>query len=286
MGARQKMKRDLVGDTTAREPGPLVATGIAAKSALLSRATLVAIAFSVVAAILWQFAGVFWLVPAVFAVLFGCKLVQLAPWNEARRRRELPLLLPEPVAFSDGAAQSIVTRLSQARRGLQLAIAESPRGPGFDLGSALRGVRDLERRALVLLARVEYVSRFLATTSPSQLEAELARLESGVRKARTPDARNIYEEAAARCGAHIEAIHALETEREQLLGKLDYTVGTLEALPAKVTRIQLARICAAEGSTSGIEPWDQPSEATSVFDDLQAVEDAFTVSVPPPPPVS
>jgi hypothetical protein len=140
--------------------------------------------------------------------------------------------------------------------------------------ASVSGASDLERNAVVLIARLEYVSRFLSTVSLSSLGNELDRLRSHERNALKAGARTAYQRAATRCATHIGALRTLEAERERLVGSLEHLVGTLEATPAELMRVELLRLEARDRG----QP-DPVEEATRLIDDIKAIEEALA---PPP----
>ena len=272
---RGELRKDLVGDTSAHDAGTLTTIGRAAKAALLSRASLVATAIALVLALSWGLAA-FLAVPAVFMVGLAGRLLSLRT-RATRRRQEKPISLPDPLIFCDAAAQTAVRRTVQARENLERALADSPRGEAFELASVVKGASQLERRVLVLAARAEYLGSFLSSVSAPELRNELERVRGRERGALAADARQTYSRVVRRTEGHIQALAALEAEKDRVAAKLDYVVGTLEALPAKVTRVQFLRLgyVDADLSPEAIE------DATRVFDDVGALEDAFAIDIEP-----
>lgn len=272
MSARRKFKRDLIGDTSAREGGALDTVGLAARAAILSRPALLLAALILVSSLLWQEAAMLWALPALWAALFGWQVGRAALRGmSGRHGREGLLMLPDPSTIYDVAAQSMLRRLWQSRQRLESTLDDGPEGTTRDVSRALRGVHELERRSVVLIARVEYVSRFLAGTSLRQVESDLERLQASERRAATTPARLAYQRAVARAAAHLGALQGLEAERDRMLGVLDDMVGALEALPAQVTRLQLLRIEMGDGAAP-----DDGAETARLLDEIKAVEDAYT----------
>jgi hypothetical protein len=273
---RGELRKDLVGDTSAHEAGAFTAIGRAAKAALLSRASLVATAIALVLALSWGLAA-FLAVPAVFMVGLAGRLLALRS-RALRGRPERPISLPDPLMFGDAAAQTAVRRMAQARENLERAIVDSPRGDAFELANVAKGASQLERRVLVLAARAEYLGSFLASVSAAELRNELERVRVRERGALAPDARQTYARVVRRTEEHIQALAALEAEKDRLAAKLDYMVGTLEALPAKVTRVQFLRLGYVDADLSP----EAMEDAARVFDDVGALEDAFAIDVDAP----
>ena len=270
---RGELRKDLVGDTSAHEAGTFTAIGRAAKAAFLSRASLVATAIALVLALSWGLAA-FLAVPAVFMVGLAGRLLALRS-RAMRGRPEQPISLPDPLIFGDAAAQTAVRRMTRARENLERAIVESPRGEAFELANVVKGASQLERRVLVLAARAEYLGSFLTSVSAAELRNELERVRARERGALAADARQTYARVVRRTEGHIQALAALEAEKDRLASKLDYMVGTLEALPAKVTHVQFLRLGYVDGDLSP----EAMEDAARVFDDVGALEEAFAIDV-------
>jgi len=280
MSSKRRFRQDLIGDTSPREAGGARAVlVVAGKAAAVSRVNLAVAAVAAGCAALWHMPGAMWAVPASLLAMLATKLCKAETWAAARRRRQgQPLALPDPATLCDATAQAMARRLRHARESLARAIDQAPSehahaaggGAATDAGGALSGARELERNGIVLIARLEYVSRFLATVSLSGLGNELDRLRSNERNAIKPEARAAYQRAATRCAAHIGALRSLEAERERLVGDLEYLVGTLEAAPGELTRVELLRLYARDRGLT-----DAVNDAARLFEDLEAVEEAL-----------
>jgi hypothetical protein len=282
MSSRGKLKKQLVGDTTPGESRARALATVAAHGTVSSRISLTLVGLTLVVAFLWQSAAVLWGIPAALLLLFFTKLASRDTWAAARRRRYGgPLELPDPATLSDVTAQSMVRRLRQARENLVRAMDEAPAGeaPREPYASpellSLAGARQIERNAVVLIARLEYVSRYLSTVSLTRLDADHERLRVNERRAARPDARAVYERAASRCAAHIQSVRALEGERDRLAAMLEVLLGTLEAAPSELTRVELLRI---DARNRGV--LDPIEDAAHLFDGLHEIESALA-----PPPV-
>jgi hypothetical protein len=264
----RSLRRDLVGDTAGREGGGMGSLRLAAKATMLSVANLIVLGVAIIGAVASQDASALWLAPAGSMAVLSWKLLGARLGGSAAYGRAL--VLPDSTSLSDLAAQSMVRRIAQARRSLTRVVAAAPPGGVNDLSEGLRGVRELERRALVLIARVEYLGQFLATVSDSQLGAEWERLRARERKALSPAAKAIYQAASERYAGHAEHLRLIEARRDQVLAALDYMVSTLEALPSMVMRVHLVRVETCAGDLG--EPID---DATRVFDDLTSLEETL-----------
>ena len=271
MNGQQMLKRDFVGDLTPREGRTRRATAIAAKQAAGSPVTLVTIGAASLMALACQLVAPLVAVPVIFGVLFLARLRNGRTWSVAERNaRTSPIELPDLIWYADVGAQAAIRRLSQARRALANAVAHSPQDPEHEMLARLRSVREIERRIVLLAARVEYLGRFLSDISVPELEAEAQRIRTRELNAATAEARARYRLGIAQRETQIRDARALEARRDQLLATIDYMLASLEMLPLKLTRLQLLRAEAAE-----YHPSDPTGDTAPLFNDLEAIEEVF-----------
>jgi hypothetical protein len=265
------LKRDFVGDLTPREGRTRRATALAAKEAAGSPVTLVTLGAASLMALACSLVAPLAAVPVIFGVLFLVRLRSGRTWMAAERSaRNNPIELPDLIWYSDVGAQAAIRRLSQARRALANAVAHSPQDPEHEMLARLRSVTEIERRIVLLAARVEYLGRFLSDISVPELEAEAQRIRTRELNAATAEARARYRLGVAQREAQIRDARALEARRDQLLATIDYMLASLEMLPLKLTRLQLLRAEAAE-----YRPSDPTGDTAPLFNDLEAIEEVF-----------
>ena len=268
---RWRLRRDLVGDTSARELRGVRIIVVAAKKAALSKLGWAAVALAIVLVLSWGMAGLL-LIPAAFATSFVVALMAAAAAISGRHQwRQRPIELPDPLLFSDIAVQSIVRRLHAARARIASAVHEGPRGLQFDLAAVQRSTPAIERRIIVLAARAEYLGCFLATVSVPEITAALNEATTHAAKVVNPQSALAHRRVVEGNEDHLKTVRQLETEKEQLLATMEYLLGTLEALPAKLTRVQALRLAYSDAD----DAWDSVCEATHISDELSAFEEAF-----------
>jgi hypothetical protein len=142
-------------------------------------------------------------------------------------------------------ARALVGRLAETRSRLAEARTRSPFG-GLHAVFERGGEGELERRGLVLAARVEHVHRLLSDATVASLDSEVERLR-GVRTSTSiVDAVEAYGRAEAIAVAHRDVVRGLERRRAQLVAALEQVVGLAEALPTKLMELDLARIEACD----------------------------------------
>ena len=179
MNGQQMLKRDFVGDLTPREGRPRRAAAMAAQQAAKNPVTLATLGAASLIALACQLVAPLVAVPVIFGVLFLVRLRNGRTWTSAERTaRESPIELPDLIWYSDVGAQAAIRRLGQARRALAAAVAHSPQDPEHEILARLRSVAEIERRIVLLAARVEYLGRFLAEISLPEIEAETQRIRA------------------------------------------------------------------------------------------------------------
>src|SRR5262245_29548245 len=177
MNGQQMLKRDFVGDLTPREGQTGRATALAAKQAAKSPLTLATIGAASLIALACQLVAPLVAVPVIFGMLFIVRLRSARTWRTAEREaHHSPIELPDLIWYSDAGAQVAIRRLAQARRALAKAVAQSPLDPENEILARLRSVADIERRIVLLTARVEYLGKFLTEISLAEIEAEVLRI--------------------------------------------------------------------------------------------------------------
>jgi hypothetical protein len=240
MATPSTFARALVGDTSGYERGTAIWAGANLEAAVKSRSGLFFALGAAAGAILGGAPALLLAVPALYVVLFaGAFLNGRGRQAALRRARGLPIRLPPESSFFDSRAQALAARLARARVALREVVSSAPNGPGFELGPALARVPDLERDAVVVLSRFDYVARFIHTHPVDELRAELERLR---KHAPYDDAsREILSGAIRRCRTRLEAAAALGGVAERLVATAGELVGTLEQLPTDVVRLQLQR---------------------------------------------
>jgi len=186
-----------------------------------------------------------------------------------RKAGVLPIVLPDVVWFSDSRAKTLIVRLGAARAAIQSAVLAGPRGAAFDVSSALDRIPKLEREVVVLASRIEYIARFLDSTSLPVLRMTLARVRErgqGSEGASAPLSR-----AAERCQAQVDAVKNLVVRADELAAQAEEALLTMEGVPARITSLQLRRLEACDGAA---EP--ASAAAATIIDTFAALEQAST----------
>ncbi len=268
MVKRSWFQRDLIGDTSEHERRTELWVRSSARSVVRSRVALGLMAIAVVAAFMTGFATLLLVVPTVFTFAFVIAMLNGRAKQAALRNAGiLPIDLPDSVWFSDARAKMLVERLSSARAAIQSTVLAGPRGAAFDVSSALDQIPKLEREVVVLASRIEYIARFLDSTSLPGLRMTLARVRE--RGEGHDDLRGPFSRAADRCQAQVDAVRTLIARAEVLAGQAEEALLTVEGIPARITSLQLRRL---EACDSTVEP--ASAAATSLVETFAALEQA------------
>ena len=268
---QQLAGKEVVGDLSRWElPLWRAALSSVGKAGLLAAAGFATTLFVVVALLSSSIAGV-WLFPLAMLAVAAGNASSKAYWGRVRAMRaENALDLPDPAFVSDKAAEGLVRRLWETRAKLYRAERRSPFATTRASSNRGHASRELERRALPLIARVEHIHLLLSDVAVDRLGAEVERLRAAA-AAGAPAVAAIgaaYRKAATVAANHREVIRRLELRRAHLLAQLEYLVGSAEALPAKITDLDLARVdaCDQDGDEIVVEmsPPDEPEAWLSV----------------------
>lgn len=265
---RSWFQRDLIGDTSEHERRAEVWICSSAKTAVRHRVAVGLMALAVVAAFMTGFATLLLAAPAVFLVAFGVALLNgRAKQSALRRAGVLPIVLPDVVWFSDSRAKTLIVRLGAARAAIQSAVLAGPRGAAFDVSSALDRIPKLEREVVVLATRIEYIARFLDSTSLPVLRMTLARVRE--RSQEGAATTGPLGRAAERCQAQVDTVRGLVVRAEALAAQAEEALLTIEGIPARITSLQLGRLEACDGTA---EP--ASAAAATILDTFAALEQA------------
>ncbi len=244
MNRNERKNRELIGDTSTRAVSWTRAAGMAVDPVLFGGALLVAMTLILTVAPLSHVPAAVLLLAASVVVLCS-QAARPAYWKKLRAIREDSTpRLPDPLEFRDPSVCALVQRLDRARQARQRAAEHSPYGAHHALSGSGAAVGELERRAIVVAARAELVSGFLAEAAdaPACPESDAARLRSAQQAAPCAQAGTAYERAASWSIERADAIHRLEARRATLIGTLEHLAAILDAIPAKATDLELRRL--------------------------------------------
>jgi len=213
MGRNERKRRELIGDASCLQVSWLRAAGMAADTIGVGAALLVALVVVLSVAAVWRVSDSVLLLSTVFIVLCS-QLARPGYWKKLRQiHADRTPVLPDAVELRDPTVGALVQRLGRARQVRQRATAHSPYGRHHALSGSQAAIGELERRAVVIAARAELVSGFVAEASDSCLSAESA-----------------------------EALARLQDRRAALIETLEHLTGVLETVPPKAMDVELRRL--------------------------------------------
>jgi len=175
-----------------------------------------------------------------YLAMVAWDLVSPEFWSKVSAGEVLPpSRLPQPDEMKDPAVRSTVRELWIARNELARVIGEaSPQVRGY-VGIVISSLGQLESHAAELVGRADLLGRYLATVSPNLVETEVARLRAESVATDDPEARHQFEQALASRQEQLKALEDIKDAHDRVNGTLSKVVAALQALPAKVVRMQV-----------------------------------------------
>jgi len=175
-----------------------------------------------------------------YAALVAWDLVTPEFWSKVSAQDVLPASqLPDPSSVQDPGVRSTVRELWVARGELARVIGEaSPQVRGY-VGMITSSLRQLETHAAELVSRADLLTRYLSSVSPTMVEGEVARLRAESVATDDPEARKQFEQALASRQEQLKTLGDIQDARDRVNGTLSKVVAALQALPAKVVRMQV-----------------------------------------------
>jgi len=150
-----------------------------------------------------------------------------------------PSRLPQPDDVQDPAVRSTVRELWVARNELARVVGGASLQVRGYVGMIVSSLGQLESQAGELVGRADLLGRYLATVSPALVETEVARLRAESVATDDPEARKQFEQALASRQEQLKALEDIKDARDRVSGTLSKVVAALQALPAKVVRMQV-----------------------------------------------
>jgi hypothetical protein len=239
--------KEVVGDLSRWEPSFWSAVASAVNKTGAAVALGAAALLFLIVAMIWHSPAGFFFFPVAVAGIGLAHAGRPAFWARLKAARATGMLeLPDPRVLSDDAAQRALRRLHEARAKRLRAQTRSPFGRAHALSHSDAALRELDRRALILIARVEHIGRLLSDAEGERPDTRIERLRAARGAAWTSQTEQTYERAASVATAHREMIQRLEGRRRHGLAELEHVLGVIEALPAKLTEVDLARVDACD----------------------------------------
>jgi hypothetical protein len=233
---------------------------------------------------------------AGFVVLTAIKLCDGSFWHTILSDvRNEPIPLPDTSTLLESSARTCIERIGNARLVMRQVLEDVPKDVRARFADAIARVPDLEQRAIVLSARIEELSRYLANISYEVLRMQMQSLDSRRKTSHDPQSRERYADAHAVRGQHLAALDEISAAKERSVAALDHVVGLLERLPTHMMMIrameaEVADRALTEGLGEGTVGWFESElhriedESRSVlFDDTLEIEAVAELNAHVPP---
>ena len=149
-----------------------------------------------------------------------------------------------------------------------MAIRSRPAGAAFEVSPLVEPIPQLERDIVVLAARVEYLSRFLESSPPVVVLAEITELQRQSCKADGADSKQ-FDRLIGQCRQHADLLSELQKRRDEACVAAEELLHAIEQVPARVMSLQLARIASCD--TRAV---DASSEAATMSETFGVLERA------------
>jgi hypothetical protein len=162
-------------------------------------------------------------------------------WREtADELRRRPAALPDVVDVMDATARQFIHRIASARGELVRVLRQRPEGLPERMSAQLAGLRELEERAVLLVYRLEELSRYLSDKSPESLRREIERLTRYGEFTAHARLKIEYGRARATLEEELATLQELFAARELIVARLETLAGALETFPCQIVRIHVA----------------------------------------------
>jgi hypothetical protein len=268
------LERDLIGDTSAHECANRLWLASAARTASRDPRPAVLSALAVVGACLAGLPALLLAIPLTYGLRSVLALLNRRARQAAlREARARPIDLPAVACFADADARRLIERIGHVRWAIEKAALSGPEGPGFAVAGLADEVPQVERDIVILASRVEYLGRFLSSTSSAKLHTEVVRLDQDREQEPDGAARHSLQHLIDRCREHLDTLITLNARRSHSLQAADNLLRTLEQIPARIVSLQLARIDSGDVRAADARP-----RAAAIVDGFEALERTISVS--------
>lgn len=174
-----------------------------------------------------------------YAALVAWDVASPSYWKKVLARKPPPSRLPPADRFPDPEVRHAIEALHHARAQLDRVLLEAPASVQGYVGMSLLSIGELEERAGTLARRSLDMGRYLATVDLEQVRRGIARLEEQAAAASDAEARAQFESAKVARQEQLRTLSEIALARERAHANLARITATIEALPAKVIKMQV-----------------------------------------------
>jgi hypothetical protein len=185
---------------------------------------------------------------AAYAALVAWDVANPDFWKKAMGGKSGPesARLPDPAKIPDQELADAVRGILAARAEIAKTLKDTPAEVKDHLAEAIGQIAELERHAIVLVARGGDLTKYLNSVDRSKILAEQVALGQKVRSTADAQAAAQYQTARQARDEQLKAIEDIGGARERIGANLATIVATLEALPAKIMRMRALDAQAAD----------------------------------------
>jgi hypothetical protein len=188
---------------------------------------------------------------AAYTTVIVWNMTRKTFWSDLMRDlRRRPIALPDPAHFTDSVARHFINRMSDARVELKRVLGRTRGELTERLQSRIDLLGHMEERGLLLVRRLEEISRYLADKSPYTLQTDVERLRRATHLATDPRLKAEYNRARVALEEELAALREIMTTRDLVVARLETIGATLEMFPCQVVRLAVLEADDAEEDVS------------------------------------
>jgi hypothetical protein len=196
-------------------------------------------------------------------------------WRRTLREvRRQPPDLPSALEYRDDNARDFIHRITSARA--ERARVLDPEPTLADrISPRIEMLVQVEARALIMIGRMEELSRFLSERNLIGMRDDRARLERAATAA-PPRLRAEYQKACAALDEDLSAVRDITATRDYLNAKVEVATRVLEMFPSQVARL---RALDAD-NLQGVEDLDLDLDPRALVVDVNAADEVLALPLP------
>jgi hypothetical protein len=250
------------------DPGAKPAVGRVVARSVTSTLNLVVAGSAAVGAAALHSLPILALGGVAYAALVAWDLASPAFWKKANKPKEEEM--PEASELTDQGLREVVRALEKGREKLDAVLGETPDEVKGHLGGVMSSMSEMEAGATRLVKRAEDLTKYLATTDPVPVRAEIQNLIIRAQTARDGDTRKQYESARTLREDQLRALDDIAAARDRVMANLARMVATMEGLPPKLVRMRALDAQAIDALSGTMN-----DELERVNDDMKAFEETL-----------
>jgi hypothetical protein len=190
-----------------------------------------------------------------YATLVAWDLTRLGFWTRVLKDlRTRPPALPDGELFSDSGARHFLNRLHQARGELKRVVGGMHGALPPRILTQLESLPEVEKRALLLIARLEELSRYLCDKNVRGLRNEVDRLHRAAENTLNDRLRGEYERAQFALRGELAALEEIAAAKDLLMAKLETVTAALEMFPCEIVRLRVMEADVREHAEIPFDP--------------------------------